>query len=169
MPGSPTGRATGGRARRARAATTALPTPLWAERLRLALRAMAGRQLDLTGVSTCLRCTTATARACVEQLVDAGVVCTAPQTGCGAEVAYRLHADAEKVGAYLEMLSSAVHARFVMVGRHSGKNDLVVDGRRFHIMKDDLGFVLDIGRLPARRDPLVAALFGDAGRRSGAL
>lgn len=52
--------------------------------------------------------------------------------------------------------------RYIVVGRRARGSCLTMGGRRFHVMLDDVGCALKISDEPARRDPLVAALFGAA-------
>ncbi|MRV72050.1 hypothetical protein GJ700_10025 [Duganella sp. FT92W] len=51
--------------------------------------------------------------------------------------------------------------RLIHIGKRARQQGIRVGNRYFHIMLDDVGVVLRIRDEPVRRDPLVAALFGD--------
>lgn len=144
------------------ASAAAMPTPHQSEALRSLILAFSTRAMDVLDAAALLGCSSAYASAYLAQLRDAQVIVIATPKERDTGTRFRLHADTSIVGAYLDCLNGAARERFVFVGRHLSKRGLLVDGRHFHIMRDDLGFVLRISDEPVRRDPLVAALFGDA-------
>lgn len=60
--------------------------------------------------------------------------------------------------------SARLRGKYIVIGRRPRSRCLIVGGRRFYVMLDDVGCALEIDDAPVRRDPLVTALFGE-GRR----
>ncbi|MES2257026.1 MAG: hypothetical protein V4724_00835 [Pseudomonadota bacterium] len=147
---------------------SARPTTLRrVEKLRRLIAALSSRQMDVAAAAAFLGCSPAAARNHLYELLAARVIVPVPVRadggGAGGDsIAYTLHADAAIVEAFVDTLREVHGARFIFAGKRSRKRGLFVGGRYFHIMLDDVGFALQICDEPVRRDPLVAALFGDA-------
>jgi hypothetical protein len=120
----------------------------------------ADRDIGQKGVALVLGCSQTAARNYLAELVDAGVVAAHPvrqAAGCMDRRLYRITADPLAVHRYLAALARSHR-------RSAERDDAAVsapvpDGAR--IYRSWLAADFSPGR-PARRDPLVAALFGAA-------
>jgi hypothetical protein len=133
------------------------------EKLRALVTALAARDMGYVSVAALLECSPTSSRQYLAQLADAGVVSYRPgrrpgSTGGGS---YRLNADPRAARVFLSTLTAAdvpaTKLRRTIRPRYAG----IPGGRYVHVMDgDSLPRSTDEGR--ARRDPLVAALFGEA-------
>ncbi|MDL2354074.1 MAG: hypothetical protein QFF03_02325 [Pseudomonadota bacterium] len=125
--------------------------------LRSLVAAFAGRDIGRSGVAALLGCSLSASRNYLAELLDAGVVHSQPvrqSDGGGDRIQYRLSADPRAVRDFLASLAVP-----------DGAADCrAADPARIQRMWRDADFFLAAGHAPARRDPLVAALFGAAGR-----
>ena len=62
--------------------------------------------------------------------------------------------------AFLDALKAGVIVRRVTPGQR--ERITISAGRHVHVVTDQANYAIDVDRHPARRDPLVAALFGAA-------
>jgi uncharacterized protein YgbK (DUF1537 family) len=109
-------------------------------------------------VADLLQISQTAARNYLEDLASAGVV----ECDTCRNTHFRLHRDAAAGQRFLTSLSNNASQRRVSL-RRSPSRHCVNPGVQFlHVLADDVSFPLMLNRLPARRDPLVAALFGAA-------
>jgi hypothetical protein len=124
--------------------------------LRRLVAALAHGALGPAAASELLRVSSRAARNYLGSLLEAGVAVQEPrQRG-----QLRLHPDMERVQDFLRSLEdTALRPRVAL--RRSPSRHCVDPGTQFlHVLADDARFPLVLDRLPVRRDPLVAALFG---------
>lgn len=124
--------------------------------LRSLVVAFAARDIGRAGVAALLGCSLSASRNYLAELLDAGVVLShavRQSDGCGDRTLYRLSADPLAVHDFLAGLAEPDGT--------AGPN--LADPQHVRRMWRDADFFLTAGHAPARRDPLVAALFGAAG------
>jgi hypothetical protein len=98
----------------------------------------------------------------LEMLVEAGAVTHHQERRSHV----RLHHDWTVVKRFLDSLEEEGEEHRVTL-RRSPSRHCVNPGKSYlHVLADDVRFPLMLAQLPARRDPLVAALFGACSRRA---
>ena len=135
--------------------------------LRALVAEFAGRAIGCAGVALFLDCSLSAARNYVAELLDAGVIASHPErqaAGCVDRTLYRQAADPLKVDQFLGALTRTHGADGMAARRGAAEPGSSADPERIHRLWRDADFSFGAGRSPARRDPLVAALFGAAGR-----
>jgi hypothetical protein len=128
--------------------------------MRALVAEFSGRDIGHTGVALFLDCSLSAARNYVSELVDAGVVASHPvrqAAGCMDRRLYRLTVDPLAVHKYLAALARSHGAGGMAGWGEETVDEPVADVARVHHNWSVAGFSLGA---PARRDPLVAALFG---------
>ena len=78
----------------------------------------------------------------------------------------RLHPDRAVVTRFLDSLVEEGGEQRVTLRRSSSRHCVNPGKSYLHVLADDVRFPLVLAQLPARRDPLVAALFGACSRRA---
>jgi hypothetical protein len=96
------------------------------------------------------------ARNYLDGLLEAGVAVHDPQQ----RGRLRLHPDTGRVQHFLATLEDSALAPRVSLRRSPSRHCIDPGAQFLHVLADDAGFPLRLHRLPVRRDPLVAALFG---------
>ena len=132
--------------------------------LRALVAEFAGRDVGHAGVAMLLGCSLTAARNYVAELVDAGVIASLPvrqAAGCVDRTLYRGSADPLVVHAFLAALARS-HAAGIPAWRGTAVLEAPPDFERIHRTWLAADFSFGAGHSPARRDPLVAALFGAA-------
>ena len=135
--------------------------------LRALVAEFAGRDIGHAGVALFLACSLTAARNYVAELLDAGVVAALPvrqAAGCVDRTLYRRSADPLVVHAFLAALARS-HATGMPAWRGTAVLEAPPDAERIHRTWSVADFSRGAANSTARRDPLVAALFG-APRRS---
>ncbi|MFS2136240.1 hypothetical protein [Duganella sp. Dugasp56] len=133
------------------------------DKLQALLAELSRRDLDVAAAASFLRCSPSTARSCLYELRAAEVACQLPSTQVAQHdcLCFRATSDPTQIGYFLELLEAARLGDTVTV-RKAPSRALRSGGSSFHILGDDVKFALRLSRAKARRDPLVAALFGGA-------
>jgi predicted transcriptional regulator len=138
-------------------------TLLRARRLRALIDALALSHMDVEAIAELLGCSGSAVRNYLLELTDARVVHGPERTPSRAGERgklYRLSQDAGLVEQYLARLSVHHPSRaLASLREEAGKCRSLADARYFHFNFLDRS-LNDCGRPEARRDPLVAALFG---------
>ncbi len=131
------------------------------DKLQSLLDELCRRDLDVTAAASFLLCSPSTARNYLCQLRAAGVACQLPPVQADRHdgLCFRATSDRAQIGYFLEQLETARRGDTVTI-RKPPSGALRVGGVSFHILEDDVKFALRLSRTKARRDPLVAALFG---------
>lgn len=132
--------------------------------LRALVAEFAGRDIGYAGVAVFLGCSLTAARNYVGELLDAGVIASLPvrqAAGCVDRTLYRGSADPLVVHAFLAALARS-HTAAMPAWRDTAEAEAPPDAERIHRTWLAADFSFGAGRSPARRDPLVAALFGAA-------
>lgn len=124
---------------------------------RTVIAALSERSMDPAAVAQLLTVSHTAGRNYLHELVEAGVAVTALKTHV------RLHDDADAVERFIAGLTEDASAERITVRRSPRLSDSHAGKRFFHVLADDVSFPLMVHRMPVRRDPLVAALFGAAG------
>lgn len=122
------------------------------------------RELDAAGVASLLDCSPGGARKYLHELLEASVIrCRQPGHAEGrAAKGFRLNGDAWIVRSYLMHLSEAQFGNALLKrGKKRAQQLRTVGTRHFHIMADDGCNGVKATQVVVRRDPLVAALFGE--------
>jgi hypothetical protein len=128
--------------------------------MRALVAELAGRDIGHAGVALFLGCSLSAARNYVSELLDAGVVAAHParkDAGCMDRKLYRLTVDPLAVHKYLAALARSNGGRGVAGWGEGEAEDTIPDVERIRRSWSVADFSLGA---PARRDPLVAALFG---------
>lgn len=134
--------------------------------LRALVAEFGGREIGCAGVALFLDCSLSAARNYVATLLDAGVIASHPDrqaAGCVDRTLYRQAADPPEVHQFLGALTETHGAEGMPTRRGATELERSPDPERIHRLWRDANFSVGAGRSPARRDPLVAALFGAAG------
>lgn len=128
--------------------------------MRALVAEFAARDIGYAGAALLLDCSLTTARNYIAELLDAGLVFSLPGRpgrpgGSGVErTLYRRTADPLAVHRFLAALAGSQQAA------NNAAPQTLPDAERIHRTWRAAGFSLGAGHAPARRDPLVAALFG---------
>ena len=134
--------------------------------LRALVAEFSGRDIGNSGVALFLGCSLSAARNYVSELLDAGVVASHPvrqKAGCVDRTLYRLTADPLAVHQFLAALVISHGIEGTPARRGAAGRERAPDFERVHCLWREAGFSFGANHTPARRDPLVAALFGAAG------
>jgi hypothetical protein len=144
-------------------------TMLRTERLRGLIVELVARHMDIAEMSKFLACSQSAVRNYVHELTDAAVV-VAPDgvrsMNGRLDKRYRLSMDRQSVERFLNGLSENVRDRRISTRRKAQVPMSLAQARYFHICLHDSGGGGEHANAKARRDPLVAALFGAAGMHS---
>ena len=133
--------------------------------LRALVREFSGRDIGCTGAALFLDCSLSAARNYVAELLDASVVASHPvrqAAGCVDRTLYRLSADPLTVHRFLAGLARSHCADETPERRGAASMETPPDPACVHRIWRTADFSVGISSAPARRDPLVAALFGAA-------
>lgn len=141
------------------------------ECLRMVLEEFRQREMTLFDMQTFLNMSQSGTRKYIHDMRRFGVVEVShviegtSQNGFGTPV-YKITDNEEIERQFLELLTIPVNARKMPPKAVGRPNDLqramAGPGRHFHIMADDAHYAVQVNKTPAKRDPLVAALFGEA-------
>lgn len=134
--------------------------------LRALVSEFSGRDIGSSGVALLLGCSLSAARNYVAELLDAGVVAPSPvkqKAGCVDRTLYRLNADPLAVHQFLAALARSHDVDGMPALRGAVERQAPPDPIHVHRQWRDAGLCFAANNAPARRDPLVAALFGAAG------
>lgn len=133
--------------------------------LRALVREFSGRDIGYVGAALFLDCSLSAARNYVAELLDASVVVSHPvrqAAGCVDRTLYRLSADPRTVHEFLAGLARSQGADGMPERHGAASMETPPDPACVNRTWRTADFSLGIGSAPARRDPLVAALFGAA-------
>jgi hypothetical protein len=123
--------------------------------------------MDLPAMSFLLDCSQSAVRNYIFELLSARVIVgplSAPPCAAGRKN-YRLSGDELIVENFRSKLGE-LGRRDIMSAKHARKlHKTLADARYVHIMWDDMNGFFDVNGAHVRRDPLVAALFGEANMR----
>jgi hypothetical protein len=138
------------------------------DNLRIIIDTIATVEMDIDDICALLQFSPSGGRKYIQELRGAGVIDLARYVGGTATYIgrphYRLSPDQSLVSAFIAQLDPKVPAP---PRKPAGKSlQPVTPGSSIHLMTDDTHFSVRVNRMPAVRDPLVAALFGDAGMAS---
>jgi hypothetical protein len=126
---------------------------------------LATREMQADDVCAHLKMSPSGARKYIADLRAAGVMVLARHVDATptyiGKAAYRLVSDQVLVSEFLGQIEQ--HKHQPRIPAPPVRALPVMPGRNFHIMADDTHYAVRINRQPAMRDPLVAALFGQAG------
>jgi hypothetical protein len=142
-------------------------TLLRARRLCALIEALAISRLDTDAIAALLGCSGSAVRNYLLELIDAQVVLgpgSMPAPSGERDRQYRLNQDAALVERYLADLWRHRPCRRLAPAGDGDQRSSLADPRYVHLNVRDRP-VVDGGTPEARRDPLVAALFGAAGTR----
>ena len=131
------------------------------DNFRLLIARLAEGSMDPHAVTLLLSVSHKAARNYLHELVEAGVA--RPDTGRPEKTFVRLHAERDVSERFLDELVTSASAERISVRRSAKRHDSHIGSCFVHVLRDDVSFPLTMHRLPVRRDPLVAALFGSAG------
>jgi hypothetical protein len=131
--------------------------------LRALVAEFAERDIGGAGAALFLGCSLTAARNYISELLDAGVVAARPvKQAAGAidRTLYELTADPLVVHRFLATLVRTQGAVGISARRGAEGMEAKPDASHVHRVWLDTGLSLSMSNVPARRDPLVAALFG---------
>lgn len=135
--------------------------------LRALVSEFSGRDIGCAGVALFLGCSLSAARNYVAELLDASVVAShsvRQARGCVDRTLYRLTADPLAVHQFLAGLARSHDEHAIAPARGAtASNNMAPNPEYIHRTWRTADFTLGAGQGPARRDPLVAALFGVPG------
>lgn len=137
------------------------------ERLLALLAELSIRDMDLLAMSFLLNCSQSAVRNYTFELLSAGVIVAFPskRTSAGGSKDYRLSADTRIVENFLSNLGEPRRGDIISAKHSRQLHKTLADARYFHIMWNDMNGSFEVNGAHARRDPLVAALFGVANMR----
>lgn len=131
--------------------------------LRALVAEFSARDIGCAGTALFLGCSLSAARNYICELLDAAVVASLPvrqAAGCVDRTLYRLTADPLAVHEFLAGLARSHGEHAMPAPRGAASIDMSPDPESAHRTWRTADFTLGVGEGPARRDPLVAALFG---------
>lgn len=134
------------------------------EKLRILINALLANQMERDAIGQLLQVGPSGVRKYIAEL--GAMVTRRVDVSAALEsvTVYRLAITAAEAQAYLDDLTSNTCARAVVEPKSSLLAAARDPSRHFHIMRDDAHFSVRVSRTPPMRDPMVAALFGGAGR-----
>ena len=134
--------------------------------LRALVAEFAERDIGCAGVALFLDCSLSAARNYIAELLDAGVVASRPDrqaAGCVDRTLYRQAVDPLAVHQFLAGLARSHGANGMATPGGVPEPETPPDPERIRRVWRDADYSFGAGSSRARRDPLVAALFGAAG------
>lgn len=129
-------------------------------RLNALLSELAARDISHLDVVRFFGCSLSAARNYMRELRDAAVVTLETSAERKTSIdheRYRLSPNARLVKDFMD----AQYSHRILAAGRLPRRDIPSGSRHFHILADDVKYAVKICNLPARRDPLVAALFGE--------